>query len=116
MGLCVIHLMDLMEWYSGRKHDAKAEFINYRGCDDIDRARVTIPKDMPCEKWQKTVDHFIDPKYISRCQANKKVCQLQQFPNRDGTALYGSTDYKIVTLYFYVCVCVCVFFLFDAKI
>ncbi|MFS7948070.1 hypothetical protein Hanom_Chr06g00555671 [Helianthus anomalus] len=70
---------------------------------------VTIPKDMPGEKWQKTVDHFLYPKYISRHQANKKVCPLKRFPNRDGTALYSSTYYKIVMIY--LCVCVCVFFI-----
>ncbi|MFS7973465.1 putative transposase, Ptta/En/Spm, plant [Helianthus anomalus] len=49
---------------------------------------------MPYENWLKTIDHFLDPKYIARSEANARVRQLQKFPNRGGTSSYSSTAYK----------------------
>ncbi|KAF5812276.1 putative transposase, Ptta/En/Spm, plant [Helianthus annuus] len=52
------------------------------------------PKDMPNENWQRTIDHFLDSKYIARCEANAVVRQRQQFPYRGGTSSCSSTAYK----------------------
>ncbi|KAJ0605236.1 hypothetical protein HanHA300_Chr02g0060711 [Helianthus annuus] len=84
----------LMKRYSGRKHDAKEEFLDNGGYDDIERARAYHPVDMSYENWQRTIDHFLDPKYIARCEANAKVLQRQLFLNRGGTTSYNSTAYK----------------------
>ncbi|MFS7966663.1 hypothetical protein Hanom_Chr09g00776451 [Helianthus anomalus] len=54
------------------------------GYDDIERARAYHPVDMPNENWKRTIDHFLDLKYIARCEANAKVRQRQLFPNRGG--------------------------------
>ncbi|MFS7900961.1 hypothetical protein Hanom_Chr00s155292g01823381 [Helianthus anomalus] len=53
---------------------------------------------MPYENWLRTTDHFLDPKYIARCEANTGVRQRQQFPNYGGTTSYSSTAYKHVIL------------------
>ncbi|KAJ0453287.1 hypothetical protein HanHA300_Chr15g0588691 [Helianthus annuus] len=84
----------LMKRYSGRKNDAKKEFLTNGGFDDVERARAYHPKDMPYENWLKTVDHFLDPINIARCEANTIVRQRQQFPNHGGATSYSSTAYK----------------------
>ncbi|KAM0020836.1 putative transposase, Ptta/En/Spm, plant [Helianthus debilis subsp. tardiflorus] len=84
----------LMKRYSDRKNDAKEEFRDNGGYNDLERARAHHPKDMPYENWLKTIDHFLDPKYIARSEANTRVRQLQKFPNRGGTSSYSSTAYK----------------------
>ncbi|MFS7914250.1 hypothetical protein Hanom_Chr02g00151191 [Helianthus anomalus] len=62
----------LMKRYSGCKHDAKEEFLDNGGYADIERARAYHPVDMSYENWQRTIDHFLDLKYIARCEANAK--------------------------------------------
>ncbi|MFS7914236.1 hypothetical protein Hanom_Chr02g00151031 [Helianthus anomalus] len=84
----------LMKRYSGCKHDAKEEFLDNGGYDDIERARAYHPVDMSYENWQRTIDHFLDPKYIAKCEANAKVRQRQLFPNCGDKTSYSSTTYK----------------------
>ncbi|MFS7936775.1 hypothetical protein Hanom_Chr05g00419721 [Helianthus anomalus] len=96
----------LMKQYSGRKHLAKKEFLRNGGYTDVGRRRANPPEDMPNENLQRTIDHFLDLKYITRCEANTLVCHRQQFPNRGGTSSFGSTAYKNIMLYIYVCVCI----------
>ncbi|XP_035830853.1 uncharacterized protein LOC118480226 [Helianthus annuus] len=74
----------LMKRYSDRKNYAKREFRDNGGYADVESARAHHPEDMPYENWLRTIDHFLDPKYIARSEANIRVRQLQQFPNRGG--------------------------------
>ncbi|MFS7966421.1 putative transposase, Ptta/En/Spm, plant [Helianthus anomalus] len=84
----------LMKRYSDRKNYAKREFRENGGYNDVESERAHHPKDMPYENWLRTIDHFLDPKYIARSEVNARVRQLQKFPNRGGTSSYSSTAYK----------------------
>ncbi|MFS8000936.1 hypothetical protein Hanom_Chr13g01184421 [Helianthus anomalus] len=99
----------LMKRYSDRKNYAKREFRENGGYNDVESARAHHPKDMPYENRLRTIDHFLDPKYIARSEANTRVRQLQKFPNRGGTSSYSSTAYKHVMFYMCVFVCICLF-------
>ncbi|KAJ0783120.1 hypothetical protein HanLR1_Chr01g0016771 [Helianthus annuus] len=85
-----------MKRYSGHEHHAKEELIDNRGYDDVERARAYHPKVLPYENWKRTIDYFLDLKYIAKCEANTRVRHRQLFPNRGGTSSYSSTAYKRV--------------------
>ncbi|MFS8007905.1 hypothetical protein Hanom_Chr14g01266491 [Helianthus anomalus] len=86
----------LKKQYYGRKHGANTEFLDNEGYNDIESARVNNPVDMPNDNWQRTINHFLDPKYIARCEANTQVHQRELFPNRMRTTSFSSTAYKHV--------------------
>ncbi|MFS7936898.1 hypothetical protein Hanom_Chr05g00421181 [Helianthus anomalus] len=50
---------------------------------------------MPYENWLRTIDHFLDPKYIARCEANRRVHQLHQIPMRGGTMSYTNLSFNV---------------------
>ncbi|KAM0063173.1 hypothetical protein Hdeb2414_s0003g00087961 [Helianthus debilis subsp. tardiflorus] len=52
---------------------AKREFIDLgKRHDNLETIRDTPPTGMGVENWRKTIDLFSDPKYIKRCEVNKK--------------------------------------------
>ncbi|KAJ0735452.1 hypothetical protein HanPI659440_Chr11g0432291 [Helianthus annuus] len=74
-----------MKRYRDRKSMEKREFIDLRKRNDnLETIRDTPPTGMGVENWRKTIDLFSDPKYIKRCEVNKKNREKQQFANRGG--------------------------------
>ncbi|MFS7917868.1 hypothetical protein Hanom_Chr03g00194221 [Helianthus anomalus] len=78
-----------MKRYKDRKSMEKREFIDLgKQHDNLDTIRDTPPTGMGVENWRKTIDLFSDPKYIKRCEVNKKQNrEKQQFANRKGVAI-----------------------------
>ncbi|KAM0010649.1 hypothetical protein Hdeb2414_s0071g00773411 [Helianthus debilis subsp. tardiflorus] len=85
-----------MKRNSDRKHDAKEIFLSQGGYDDVNRARTYHPVDMPYENWLRTIEDFLDEKYIKRCEPNKKVREIQLFPFRGGQCHTVAPPIKIV--------------------
>jgi len=54
----------------GIKNKNKTHFLEHGGYGDVERAKQHLPANVNSENWNKTVDHFLDPKYVSRSQKN----------------------------------------------
>lgn len=83
--------------YRNRKNKNKTHFLNQGGYDDVERAKQHPPTNVNSDNWKKTVDHFLDPKYMNRSQTNVGNRACVKYPSLHGSISFAASLHKKVS-------------------
>ncbi|KAJ9542876.1 hypothetical protein OSB04_029382 [Centaurea solstitialis] len=99
MGL-IGHLLLLVLSVSARigieteKNKNKTHFLKHGGYDDVERAKQHPPTNVNSDNWKKTVDHFLDPKYMNRSETNVGNRACVKYPSLHGSISFAASLHK----------------------